>query len=232
MLGRSPESPGGVVKALRSELLLRGVRATKRLVPLAGAVVLAAGLFACGDNDLTATETTASSAEPEDFVAEAADFVNINSMTPINGYFIDNRLGHLDEALEVARSDDGGTFPVGTIIQLVPQEAMVKRARGWDAATNDWEFFFLDVTADGSTIATRGADETVNRFGGNCASCHQMADPKWDFICAQDHGCEPLPIGRETIEAIQAADPRKIPKQTTDSASMTVSGSASPDEGN
>ena len=60
---------------------------------------------------------------------EADDFVNINDMTAVRGYFIDNRLGHLDEALAVANDPAGGTYPVGTIIQLVPQEAMVKRAR-------------------------------------------------------------------------------------------------------
>jgi len=37
-------------------------------------------------------------------------------MTKVKGYFIDNRLGHLDEALAVARSDEGGVYPVGTVI--------------------------------------------------------------------------------------------------------------------
>ena len=85
----------------------------------------------------------------------------------------------------------------------------MKRAAGFDPATNDWEFFSLDVTPQGTTIVTRGGAEVINRFGGNsCADCHGKAEPKWDFVCEQDHGCEPLPIGDDVIAAIQRADPR------------------------
>jgi hypothetical protein len=56
----------------------------------------------------------------------------------------------------------------------------------------------------------RGADEVVNRFGGNCASCHSLAEPEFDFVCEQDHGCDPLPIGRGVIIAVQEADPRPV----------------------
>ena len=55
---------------------------------------------------------------------------------------------------------------------------------------------------------TRGATETVNRFGGNCFSCHAKAEAKWDMLCEQDHGCDPLPISHDVISAIQSADPR------------------------
>jgi hypothetical protein len=48
----------------------------------------------------------------------------------------------------------------------------------------------------------------VNRFGGNCFSCHAKADAKWDLVCEQTHGCDPLPIGHDVITAIQNADPR------------------------
>jgi mono/diheme cytochrome c family protein len=147
----------------------------------------------------------------EDLVMAADDFVNINSMTKVRNFFIDNRLGHLDEALAVARADGGGVYPVGTVIQLVPQEAMVKRRRGWNPATRDWEFFFLDVSSQGTEIVTRGATETVNRFGGNCAACHSLADERFDFVCEDSHGCEPLPVGDDVIAAIQAADPRPLP---------------------
>jgi hypothetical protein len=184
------------------------------------------GLVACGGSDdpeaspttrRPPSEATSSSspgpttvtADPnEDLDMTAADFANIQTMTPVKGYFIDNRLGHLDEAIAVANSDAGGVYPVGTIIQLVPQEAMVKRKRGWNPPTNDWEFFFLAVDAKGTTIETRGTEDTVNRFGGNCASCHAAADPKFDFVCEDTHGCEPLPIGDDVIESIQNADPR------------------------
>ncbi|MCA9527440.1 MAG: hypothetical protein KC549_14215, partial [Myxococcales bacterium] len=102
-----------------------------------------------------------------------------------------------------------GTYPPGTVIQLVPQEAMVKRAPGWNAETRDWEFFFLDIAADGGvSIRTRGAAETVNAFGGNCLGCHSKAEPQWDLICEQDHGCDPLPLTAQLIEQLQQADAR------------------------
>lgn len=174
---------------------------------LALGVVLVLALEACGDGDMVARPSKPPS---EDFVPEATDFRNIHTMTPVRGFFIDNRLGHLDEALEVANSPDGGEYPVGTIIQLVPQEAMVKRRAGFSKATGDWEFFFLSVSPEGTVIEVRGADKVVNRFGGNCASCHSLADPEFDFVCEQDHGCDPLPIGRDIINAVQQADPRPL----------------------
>lgn len=184
-----------------------------RHLTIAGCLTIAgaAGLVvACGsDPALNATRTTA--ADPtEDFEASADDFTNINDMTPVRGFFVDNRLGYLEEALAIAEANEGGVYPVGTIIQLVPQEAMIKRHAGWNPATNDWEFFFLDVTQEGTTILTRGADEVVNRFGGNCAECHQAAEPRFDLVCEDDHGCEPLPIDDTVIEGIQQADPRPL----------------------
>ena len=43
---------------------------------------------------------------------------------------------------------------------------------------------------------------------GGCSYCHVGTAPQWDFVCEQDHGCEPLPIGDDVIAAIQRADPR------------------------
>jgi hypothetical protein len=146
----------------------------------------------------------------EDFVAEATDFRNLHTMTKVRGFFIDNRLGHLDEALAVANSPDGGQYPVGTIIQLVPQEAMVKRHKGFSPATRDWEFFFLSVSPVGTEIQNRGTDQVVNRFGGNCASCHQGAEDRFDGVCEKNHGCAPLPIGDDVFRAIQESDPRPL----------------------
>ena len=99
-------------------------------------------------------------------------------MTKVRGFFVDNRLGHLQQTLAVANAPKGGTYPVGTILQLVPQEAMVKRRKGFDPATKDWEFFFLTTDATGTKIVTRGSDDVVNRFGGNCAACHAAADDR------------------------------------------------------
>jgi hypothetical protein len=85
---------------------------------------------------------------------------------------------------------------------------MVKHRVGWNPKTKDWEFFFLDVSATGTKIVTRGIENVVNRFGGNCASCHSAADAKFDMVCEHDHGCAPLPVGDDVIRVIQLADPR------------------------
>jgi len=182
--------------------------------------VIAAVVVACSSGDDDGAETgsagTDAAAEttttaPEDFEMQADDFVNIHDMTPVRGFFVDNKLGHLDEALEVANDlEGGGAYPVGTVIQLIPQEAMVKRAPGFDPDSNDWEFFALEVTAEGTEIVTRGGAEVINQFGGSCADCHSLAREEFDFVCEKDHGCEPLPIGDDVIHSVQESDPRPL----------------------
>ncbi len=141
----------------------------------------------------------------------ADDFKPLAEMTPVRGFFVDNVLGDLEETVAVAESADGGVYPVGTVIQLIPQEAMVKRAPGFSPEFGDWEFFELNVSADGTVIHNRGNAEIKNRFGGiSCAACHSLAEPQWDFVCEQDHGCDPLPIGRDVIEQLQTTDPRPV----------------------
>lgn len=196
---------------------------SRSLIAVGAALAMSAVLWACGGDDSTpdpATPTTtpttvpATSTAPETSTTIASvavtedTFVNLNDMTPVRGFFVDNLLGDLDATLAVANAADGGMYPTGTIIQLVPTEAMVKREPGFSPETNDWEFFELDVDGRGTTIRVRGGDEVVNRFGGSCATCHALAAPQWDFVCEQDHGCEPLPLTRDQFEALQAADPR------------------------
>lgn len=139
----------------------------------------------------------------------AASFKCLQEMTPVRGFFVDNLLpGKLEETVKVAQSADGGVYPPGSVVQLFPNEVMVKREAGFNAVTKDWEFFELDVDKSGSTIRKRGFADVVNRFGGNCFACHIAAKPQWDLICEQSHGCEKLPIPRNTITALQKTDPR------------------------
>jgi hypothetical protein len=132
----------------------------------------------------------------------------IRDMTPVRGFYVDNLAGDLDATLAVARSETGGVYPPGSVVQLVPTEVMVKRAPGFNAATRDWEFFELDVSKDGSAIRARGFADVVNRFGGNCFGCHVKARPEWDLICEQGHGCDPIPLTPVMVKAIQKTDPR------------------------
>jgi hypothetical protein len=167
----------------------------------------------------TATSSVTSEATiavQDELVIDASDFKALADMTPVRGFFVDNLLGDLDSTIAVAESSVGGVYPIGSVVQLIPGEVMVKREIGFSPTTKDWEFFELDVDTTGSTIRVRGGDEVINRFGGSCATCHELAEPQWDFVCEQDHGCEALPIDRATIESIQQSDPR--PRGTSSAA--------------
>lgn len=135
-------------------------------------------------------------------------FKCIRDMTPVRGFYVDNIAGDLEGTLAVARSEAGGVYPPGSVVQLFPNEVMVKREKGFSPITKDWEFFELDVDKNGSAIRKRGFADVVNRFDGNCFACHIRAKPEWDMICESEHGCEALPIGRLAIEALQNTDPR------------------------
>jgi hypothetical protein len=174
-------------------------------IPLVFAV--AGGCSSADEGD--AASETADTTAVQDVAVDASDFKPLAEMTRVRGFFVDNVAGDLEATLAVANDPDGGTYPVGTVIQLIPQEAMVKRAAGFDPNSNDWEFFTLDVTGAGTSIVSRGGSEVVNRFNGtSCAGCHGAAEPQFDFVCEHDHGCAPLPVGDDVITAIQNADPR------------------------
>lgn len=135
-------------------------------------------------------------------------FSCIRDMTPVRGFYVDNLLGDTEATVAVAQSPNGGVYPPGSIVQLVPGEVMVKHPKGFSPATKDWEFFELDVSAEGSAIRKRGFVDVVNRFGGNCFGCHVQAKPQWDLICESSHGCEPIPLTRDILTLLQKTDPR------------------------
>jgi hypothetical protein len=172
-------------------------------------LAVAVGCAQARDAGSGATAPPATAAPTEDFEAQPADFVNLHDMAAVRGFFVANQRGHLDEALAVANDPAGGRYPVGTIVQLIPGEAMVKRRVGFDARTNDWEFFTLDPSAAGTSIRQRGSAEVVNGFNGaSCSECHRRAEARFDFVCEKDHGCDPLGIPDSVFLALQARDPR------------------------
>src|SRR5215468_1895219 len=97
---------------------------------------------------------------------DAKSFRCITKMTPVRQFYVDNLQGNLDATLAATNSTTGTMYPPGSLIQLIPSEAMVKRDKGFNSATHDWEFFELDVSKDGTEIRKRGFAEVVNRFGG------------------------------------------------------------------
>ena len=114
----------------------------------------------------------------------------------------------LQEAMRIFRDSlPDREYPVGTILQLVPFEAMVKHPREKFPKTNGWEFFALDVSGAGTKIRDRG-DNVVNLSQGvTCLSCHQPA-ARFDFVCEKGHGCAPIPFDDQKIGELQRADAR------------------------
>ena len=155
------------------------------------------------------------SANAGQFVAQEEDFVCVTDWTLVGNLRVHNPgPRRLKRAIRLIENDRPRRhLPKGTIVQLIPQEAMVKRGRRFNPKFNGWEFFRINDTAAGTEIVQRGREEVVNGFTGeSCQSCHAAAK-RHDFVCANDHGCVPLPpfVTDEFIALIQAADKRCAP---------------------
>jgi hypothetical protein len=188
------------------------------LSALAVQALLALASVGCssGSSGSTSSQEGGVQGGAEDFAATAATFdcLQGSEWTQVGASMFKNALGHTDEMLAVAHSADGGTFPVGTVIQLVPTEASVKRRSGFNAASHDWEFFALSVASTGTTINTRGGGANVlNAFGMSCLNCHAKAQAQWDLLCGDvsggnTHGCDPLPLSGPQLATLRSSDPR------------------------
>jgi len=170
-----------------------------RLSAAARATFLAV-LFSCVS--VQADETAA----PK-YKIDGATFKCLHKMTAVKHYFVDNLAGNIDATVAVAKAGTG-TFPEGTVLQLIPNEAMVKQQKGYNPKTSDWEFFALDTSKDGTKIVAQGGEEVNNFLGLNCHACHSLARAEFDLVCEQDHGCLPLPLTRAMFHAIQRTDAR------------------------
>jgi hypothetical protein len=159
---------------------------------------------------------------PSSIPISDSSFKCITQLTHVRHFYVDNLAGNLSGTVKVAQTG-AGTYPVGSVLQLVPTEVMVKREQGFNATTHDWEFFELNVSADGSTIRTRGFQEVNNRFGGNCFNCHVKARAEFDLVCDNNHGCDPIPITRAMSGALQRTDPRckNPPVSAEDAAALS-----------
>jgi len=172
------------------------MRITRLLI--AGLLIVSATAHA----DSTSTQATAG------LDINDKTFSCIRDMTKVRGFYVGSLTDDLEQTLAVANTSDGGTYPAGSVVQLVPGEVMVKHPEGFSTATNDWEFFELDVSPAGSKIRKRGFVDVVNRFGGNCFGCHIKAKPQFDLVCESTHGCDPIPLGKDMLALLQKTDPR------------------------
>nr|VFK50495.1 MAG: hypothetical protein BECKTUN1418E_GA0071001_100339 [Candidatus Kentron sp. TUN]VFK51740.1 MAG: hypothetical protein BECKTUN1418F_GA0071002_100339 [Candidatus Kentron sp. TUN] len=123
--------------------------------------------------------------------------------------YVDNLLGDLDGTIAAAK--EGGTFPVGSALRLIPDEIMVKGKSGSHPSTGDWMFVRLDYDKDKETQeVTKGYEDITNFLNLTCFSCHVVA-VQHDFVCGDKEGnknCNPIPFDRPMLHALQNTDPR------------------------
>lgn len=184
---------------------------SKRLCASAVLAFATAGMLAAGYAAFAAP-AGAPDAKPEGNRAPAvkvddASFRCMLDMTRVGDFYVDNLSGDLEQTIKVAKAGTG-EYPEGSLIQLVPNEAMVKQQKGFSPITKDWEFFYIDVDKDGSKIFRRGFIEVNNRFEMNCFACHVKAKAEFDLTCRTGQGCDPIPITRAMFGALQRTDPR------------------------
>jgi len=99
-------------------------------------------------------------------------------------------------------------YPVGTILQVLPFEAMIKRRPGFNPQGNDWEFVRLTPTPNGRTqIRADGKGEVTNALG-SCQACHKALAQQHDLVCGFVIGAAGLGLTEQQLASIQAADPR------------------------
>ena len=165
-------------------------------------------------------------------VVNESTFRCIRDMTKVRGFFVDNVLGNLAATVAVAQSATGGTYPPGSLVQVIPTTAMVKHQAGHNPETNDWEFIELDVKADGATILGRGYAELNMRSGLNCFTCHKPAKATWDLICDQAKDCLPIPLTPAMLRGLANTDPRcpkiTLPQEQVEALAVLAARSSPP----
>jgi hypothetical protein len=155
----------------------------------------------------------AAAAYAREFVAEADDFQCLTAGTKAPGkhFYISNlKKRKLKKALRKTETGKVGKgYPVGTILQLFPFEAMVKRGGKFNREGHGWEYFQLKITPDGQTeISKRGTAEVIGLTGTSCQNCHEQLAADHDAICEFVIGAEGLGLTEEMITALQAGDVR------------------------
>ena len=174
-----------------------------RLLAISSSTALLATMFLLAATHANAADT----ASAPKLKVDDNSFKCITEMTPVRHFYVDNLLGNLMGTVAVATAGRG-EYPEGSVVQLIPNEVMIKHEKGFNPPTRDWEFFYIDVDEHGSKIFRRGFADVNNRFEQNCFACHAQARAEFDLICEQDHGCAPIPVTRVMIGAMQRTDPR------------------------
>jgi len=143
-----------------------------------------------------------------DIAVEAEHFDCLSKGTQVARSWYSSLTGRQETVVAIAQGKAPGPYPVGTVVQLFPGEAMVKRGPGFSPDTDDWEFLKIAVKGQDTIILERGTTDIKN-IGGTCAGCHAPARQDHDWVCAEGHGCKPLPgfVVKKALK-LTAKDPR------------------------
>lgn len=149
-----------------------------------------------------------------EFVAQAGDFKCLTDGVRAPGmsfYISHKRKAALKKAVAKTKSGKLGKkgYPVGTILQLLPFEAMVKRGGKFNPAGHGWEYFKINVVDGETQISARGGVEVAN-FIGSCQGCHENLAAAHDAVCEFVVGASGLGLTAEQLAALQAGDPRCV----------------------
>ncbi|MFT6395997.1 MAG: hypothetical protein ACJAYU_000739 [Bradymonadia bacterium] len=142
----------------------------------------------------------------EEFAVSDDDFSCLTEWEGVRGFYMTNLLGNTAEAIRIAEEGFVESAPVGTVVQLIPQEAMVKLPAGTSPATNDWEYFILQNNPGGSAITERGFED-ISNVAGTCNGCHVGAAER-DFICEDTLLCAAAALPRALVDSLVENDPR------------------------
>lgn len=148
------------------------------------------------------------------FVASTRDFHCLFDGTKVPGkhFFVFHRkkaaLKRALHKLETGKLGKG--LPVGTVLQLVPQEAMVMRGGKFNRDGHGWEYFSLNPKSDGtSEILARGTSEVTGAVTHtSCQTCHERFAADHDAICEFVIGTAGIGLTDDFLSIIQNADPR------------------------
>jgi len=147
-----------------------------------------------------------------EFVATAEDFKCLTDGAKAEGkhFFVFGRKRTVKKALRKTKTGKlGKGYPVGTILQLFPFEAMAKRGGKFNPEGGGWEYFKISPKADGtSEIVARGGAEIIGITGSSCQTCHVRVASEHDSVCEFVIGAEGLGFTDEQIAQFQASDPR------------------------
>src|SRR5262249_724792 len=149
------------------------------------------------------------------FIATADDFQCLLDGTKVPGkhFFVFHRKkAALKKALHKIETGKLGRkgLPVGTIVQLVPFEALVKRGGKFNRDGHGWEYFSLNPKTDGTTeILKRGGAEVLGAFTHtSCQNCHERLAAQHDAICEFVQGTEGIGLTDDLLAVLQNSDPR------------------------